>query len=287
MIKKTATFLELAKPRLTILVVFSTFTGYYLGANGAIHFGELLNVLIGIALASGGALALNQYLEREFDAQMKRTRHRPLPSGRLQPKEAAFFGVFLCLAGITFTAFAVNMLTSLLVFLTILSYLFAYTPLKRKTALNTAVGAIPGALPVVCGWTGARNTLDVESLVLFGILFFWQFPHFLSIALLYRNDYQRAGFKMMPAMKNGDRWTHQHIIAACIALMIVSILPVVSGLTGVLYFVVALLAGLVFLGYGVCLAIFNTPAFARRLMLASFIYPLLVWGFMIIDKTNV
>lgn len=282
--QKILAYLELTKPRLTLLVVFSALTGYYLGSTGSIDILPLLNALLGIGLASGGALALNQYAEREHDAKMERTQKRPLPTGRLKPGEALGFGVLLCAIAVLHLAIAVNLLTASLVAATILSYLLAYTPLKRKSYLNTAVGAISGALPIVCGWAASRNALGAESLVLFGILFFWQFPHFLSIALLYREDYRKAGYKMLPNRENGIRMTNRHIILACLALVGVSLLPAAMGLTGKIYVAVALLAGGGFLLCGISAALYKTNVFARRLMFASFAYPLLVWGFLMFDK---
>jgi len=284
---KARGYLELTKPRLTLLIIFSALTGYCLGSPGSIEIWGLLSGLLGIGLASAGALALNQYAEREYDARMARTRQRPLPAGRLKPMEALAFGTFLCISAVIYLVVAVNLLTSFLVMVTILSYLFAYTPLKRVSYLNTAVGAVSGALPIVCGWTAARNALTIESAILFGILFFWQFPHFLSIALLYKDDYQQAGYKMLPFQKNGIRRTNRHIIVACAVLLLVSLFPVAVGLTGKVYLTVALLAGSVFLACGISVALYQTGAFARRLMFASFVYPLLVWGTMIADRLKV
>ncbi len=285
--EKVLAYVELTKPRLTLLVVCAALTGYVVAATEGIVVMSLISSLFGIGLASSGALALNQFMEREFDAKMNRTKNRPLPGGRLQPQQALTFGISLCISSVIFLTLVVNMLTGILVALIILSYLFAYTPLKRISAMNTVVGAIPGALPIVCGWTAARNSLDPESFILFGILFLWQFPHFLSIALLYRRDYRLAGFKMLPVMDNGVHRTHLHIVATCIALLFISILPTMWGLTGTIYLLIAVLAGSVFLSYGVCVAIYKANKFARRLMLASFVYPLFLWGFMIADKIRI
>jgi protoheme IX farnesyltransferase len=284
---KARAYLELTKPRLTLLVMFSALTGYCLGSPESIETAGLFHALLGIGLASAGALALNQYAEREYDAKMPRTRKRPLPAGRIKPVEALAFGTFLCISAVIYLVIAVNLLTSFLVMITILSYLFAYTPLKRISYFNTAVGAVSGALPIVCGWTAARNALTIESVILFGILFFWQFPHFLSIALLYKDDYQQAGYKMLPFQENGIRRTNRYIITASVALLLVSVFPAVVGLTGKVYLTVALLAGSVFLACGISVALYQTATIARRLMLASFAYPLLVWGSMIADRLRV
>lgn len=279
-------YLELTKPRLTLLVLFSALTGYCLGASGNLDLLNLVGALLGIGLASAGALALNQYAERVYDAQMARTQKRPLPQGRLRPVEALAFGIALCIISVLFLTLFINILTGFLVSLTILTYLFAYTPLKRISYFNTAVGAISGALPIVCGWTAARNALAPEALVLFGILFFWQFPHFLSIALLYREDYRRAGYKMLPLRENGIPRTNRQILFACAALLGVSLFPALLGLAGKMYLAAALLAGGAFLGCGISLALYRNNLFARRLMFASFVYPLVVWSFMIYDKIN-
>lgn len=285
--KKASSFVELTKPRLTSLIIFSTLTGFYLGSSGTLNFAVLVNTLMGVGLASAGALALNQFLERELDARMKRTRHRPLPDGRLKPAEALVFGTVLCILGVLYLALTVNTLTALLVVITILSYLFAYTPLKRVSVLNTAVGAVPGALPIVCGWTAARNALGWESLILFGILFFWQFPHFLSIAILYGDDYRQAGYRMMPIVENGLRLTNAHIVLTSVALLVISLLPTFLGLTGLFYLIMALIAGLSFLLFGIRLALYHSRLLARKLLFASFVYPLLVWGAMMLDKIQI
>ncbi len=281
---KAAAFVQLCKPRLTLLVLFSALTGFYLGAPGQIEWLILFHSLFGIALASSGALALNQFVEREHDARMERTRHRPLPEGLLQPTEALIFGVSLSLSSVIYLAYLVNLLTATLVAVTIVSYLFAYTPLKRYSFLNTLVGAIPGALPILCGWTAATNQLSLEGWVLFGILFLWQFPHFLSIAILYSDDYEQAGYKMLPTQRNGIKRTHRHILITCVALLAISVVPTVLGLTGNIYLWVAIVSGALFLACGVAVAMNHSRHRAKQLMMASFVYPLVLWGFMMIDK---
>ncbi len=277
-------YLELTKPRLTLLVMFAGLTGYYVASVGAVDVIGLVHTLVGIGLASAGAMALNQYLEREYDARMLRTAHRPLPEARLLPGEALAFGTLLALSSVMYLTTWVNWLTGALVAATMVIYLFLYTPLKRISPWNTVVGAIPGALPIVSGWVGARNSLDTGALILFAILYFWQFPHFLSIAWLYREDYRRAGYKMFPGMPNGAVLTNGHILVASLCLLVVSLLPTPAGLTGNLYLGIALLVGGGFLSCGVLLVWRQTAASARRLMIASFIYPVLLWSFMIVDK---
>ena len=281
---KAAAFVQLCKPRLTLLVLFSALTGFYLGEANQIEWMVLFHSLFGIALASSGALALNQFIEREHDARMERTRHRPLPEGLLQPAEALVFGVSLSLGSVIFLAYMVNLLTATLVAATIVSYLFAYTPLKRYSFLNTLVGAIPGALPILCGWTAATNQLSIEGWVLFGILFLWQFPHFLSIAILYSDDYEQAGYKMLPTQHNGIKRTHRHILITCIALLMLSVVPTLLGLTGNIYMWVAIVSGVLFLACGIAVVLNHSRHLAKRLMMASFVYPLVLWGFMMIDK---
>src|SRR5437867_196769 len=191
---------ELVKARLTFLVLLTTVVGFYIGFRGSLDYLKLLHTLIGTGLVAAGASALNQLLERDYDALMHRTEDRPLPSGRLQPDTVLVFGGLCSAAGLVYLVFAINLLTSLLGAITLCSYLFIYTPLKRVTPLNTAIGAIPGALPPLMGWTAARNELAGEGWALFAIVFFWQIPHFLAIAWLYREEYVKAGFVMLPSL---------------------------------------------------------------------------------------
>ena len=196
-----ADFLALTRPRVVVMVLVTTLVGFYLASVGAPDYVRLVHTLIGVALAAGGTLALNQYLERDVDARMKRTRLRPLPDGRLQPIEALGFGVAITGVGLLYLAFSVNVLSAFLTSISVGSYLFLYTPLKRKTSLCSVVGAVPGALPPVIGWGAARGELGLEAWVLFGILFLWQIPHSLAIARLYRDDYARAGIRVLPVVE--------------------------------------------------------------------------------------
>src|SRR5580692_3275874 len=193
-------FSDLVKARLTTLVLLTTAVGFYVGWHGPMNWLLLLNTLAGTGLVAAGASALNQWLERDYDAKMRRTQNRPLPSGRLQPATVALFGGMTSVSGLIYLALAVNLLTSVLGAVTLVSYLFIYTPLKRVTWLNTAIGAVPGALPPLMGWTGARGELSSDGWALFAILAFWQLPHFLAIAWIYREEYARAGFKMLPGI---------------------------------------------------------------------------------------
>jgi len=279
-------YLELTKPRVTFLVVITTLVGYYLGARGEVDALRLLCTLLGTALVAGGTSALNQYLERDIDAKMTRTKNRPLPTGRLTPRQALIFAYSITLIGLISLALTVNLLTAALAAATHIFYVFMYTPLKQKTSLSTLVGAIPGALPPVGGWTAARNDLGVEALVLFAILFLWQLPHVLAISWLYSEDYKRGGFPLLPIIDPQGRSTSRQIIANCLALLPVSLLPTIIGLAGPVYFIGALILGLAFLGFGILVAIEKNNLSARRMMLASLAYLPALLGLLTFDKTS-
>jgi protoheme IX farnesyltransferase len=219
----TAVFADLVKARLTLLVLLTTLVGFYLGESGGVDYLLMFHALFGTALVASGAAALNQLLEREYDAKMRRTAGRPLPSGRLQPATVAIFGGICSVAGLIYLATLVNLLTSVVGAVTSISYLFIYTPLKRVTWVNTLVGAIPGALPPLMGWTAARNELSGEGWTLFAILAFWQIPHFMAIAWLYREEYAKAGFIMLPNVDADGSRTAQHAVGNTLALFIVSL----------------------------------------------------------------
>lgn len=270
--KRLLDFLALTKPGIVLMVLVTTCTGFYLGSAETIAWSRLFQTLLGTALAAGGALALNQYLERDIDARMKRTRLRPLPDGRLQPVEALIFGLITTLAGLVALTWLVNPLSGVITSLTVFCYLFLYTPLKRKTSLCSVIGSIPGALPPVTGWVAARGELGVEAWVLFAILFLWQTPHSLAIAWLYREDYARAGVQLLPVIHPDGKSTGRQVVSNCLALLPVGILPTLIGLSGSLYFFATLLLGMVFLGCGVNLAVSRSTKAARRLLWISLIY---------------
>ncbi len=270
--RRCADFLELTKPRVSLMVLVTTFVGYYLGADSSPGYSRLVATLVGTALASGGTLALNQYMERSADALMERTRRRPLPDGRILHPEALFFGVAVAAAGLLILALAVNLISALVTAAIVASYLFAYTPLKQKSSLCGIIGAVPGALPPVIGWTAARGELDIAAWILFAILFLWQIPHTLAIAYIYRDDFSRAGIRFLPIVEPDGRSTGRQIVEHCFALLAVSLLPTLIGMAGSLYFVAALLLGAGFLFCGVRLAVDRTTAAARRLLFASLIY---------------
>jgi heme o synthase len=265
-------FVILTKPRITLMVVATTLVGFYLAAPESVPVVLLIDSLLGTGLVASGASALNMVLEWEPDSRMKRTERRPIPSGRLSVLQGILFGSFLCFSGVLYLWFVVNPLTSGLAAITALLYLFAYTPLKKRTSLCTVVGAIPGAIPPMMGWTAIRNSLDFEAWWLFAILFLWQLPHFLAIAWLYREDYERGGFPMLPVLdKNGYR-TSRQIILETIALLLITLLPVATGALERFYLIGALLLGLIFVYMGIHLARTKSAYSARRLLLTSVVY---------------
>ena len=279
-------YAELTKLRVTSLIVMTAWCGYFFGAHKAhtswISF-ELLHALLGIGLVSSGTAALNEVMEQDVDANMRRTALRPLPAGRMSVFHATALGVLATLGGSLYLAVFTNPLTGLLTLLTSLSYLAAYTPLKRISPICTSVGAFPGAMPGVLGWTAARGQLEWETLVLFAILFVWQFPHFFSIAWLYRDDYAKGGVKMLPVVEQDGRSTGRRIVAYSIALIPLSVLPSLIGMAGRLYLVGAVILGFALLYFGIRLAFLNLPLSnaasklrARHLLQATVIYlPLL------------
>ncbi|MFQ5990422.1 MAG: heme o synthase, partial [Candidatus Methylomirabilales bacterium] len=277
-------FLALTRPRVVVMVLVTTLVGFYVASVGAPDYVRLFHTLFGMALAAGGTLALNQYLERDVDARMERTRLRPLPDGRLQPAEALVFGVAITGVGVLYLAFFVNVLSAFVTAISVGSYLFLYTPLKRKTSLCSMVGAVPGALPPVIGWGAARGDLGLEAWVLFGILFLWQIPHSLAIARLYREDYARAGIRVLPVVEPDGRSTGRQIVSNCLALLAVGLLPTLIGFAGPVYFFGAIVLGLMFLGCGISLAISRSEASARLLLFASLVYLPAQLGLMALDK---
>ncbi|MEY4386205.1 MAG: protoheme farnesyltransferase [Verrucomicrobiota bacterium] len=279
-------YADLVKARLTLLVLLTTLVGFYVGWQGAMNYVLMFNALFGTALVASGAAALNQYLEREHDARMRRTASRPLPSGRMQPVTVILFGGVMSLAGLIYLALLVNPLTALLGAISLVCYLFIYTPLKRVTWLNTMVGAIPGALPPLMGWAAARGNLEGGGWPLFAILAFWQMPHFFAIAWIYREEYAKAGFVMLPAVDpDGSRTGHQSI-SHTLALLCVSLCPFLFHLAGPIYLTAALVLGV---GYLVCAIQFARRldlAGARRLFFASIIYLPLLLIAMVLDCTK-
>lgn len=284
--RRVADFVALTKPRMVLMILVTALVGFYLGSAGGPDYGRLLATLLGTALAAGGTLALNQVQEREADARMERTRLRPLPDGRLQPVEALAFGAAITAGGLLLLALAVNPVSGVVAAGIVSSYLFLYTPLKPKTTLCSVVGAVPGALPPVIGWAAARGELGLGAWLLFAILFLWQIPHALAIARLYREDFARAGFRLLPVLEPDGGSTGRQVVAHSLALLAVSLLPTVTGLAGTVYFVAALALGLAFLGCGIGLAVSRSPAAARRLLCASLIYLPVLLVVMAFDKVG-
>ena len=282
----TAVFADLTKARLTALVLLTTLVGFYLGWRGPMDYLLMFNALAATALVASGAAALNQLLEREYDAKMRRTQNRPLPSGRLQPTTVMLFGGITSVAGLVYLALAVNLLTSVLGAVTLISYVFIYTPLKRVTWVNTLVGAIPGALPPLMGWTAARNELSGEGWALFAILAFWQLPHFFAIAWMYRDEYARAGFVMLPNVDADGSRTAQQSVSNTLALLLASLFPFVWHISGQFYLVSAIVLGAGFLFCAIRFARQMTHARARQLFLASIIYLPLLLAALVLDKVK-
>jgi heme o synthase len=278
-------YLELTKPGVTTLILFATLVGFYLGSPQGIQIVLLLHTLLGTALVAGGTAALNQYWEREGDSKMWRTRSRPLPTGRLAPWKALWFGIGTAAAGTAYLWWQVNFLSGALAAATLASYLFLYTPLKTRTSLCTLIGSFPGAVPPLIGWAAAQGSLNTVAWVLYGILFLWQFPHFFSIAWLYRDDYERAGIAMLPVLEPDCESTARQIVIYTVALLPVSLFPTFLGATGWIYLGGALLLGLGFLYVAMRTALVKTKLEARRLLQASVIYLPLIYGLMLIDKT--
>jgi heme o synthase len=270
--RKAVDFYELTKPRIVLMVLVTALVGYYAGSGRIPDYLQLIQMLIGTALAAGGTLALNQFIERDTDAMMTRTCRRPLPDGRLHPYDALWFGIVLTLLGLGYLAVAVNLLSAVVAAAITASYLLAYTPMKRHSSLCVPVGAVPGALPPVIGWVAASGQLSVDAWVLFAIMFLWQIPHTLAIAFLYREDFAKAGIQFLPVIEPDGESTNRQILVHCSALLAVSLLPTLIGLAGAIYFIVAFLLGVAFLASGVSLIVTPTRAGARRLLFASLIY---------------
>jgi protoheme IX farnesyltransferase len=282
-----AVYADLVKARLTFLVLLTTLVGFYLGFRGPVDYVLMLNLLLGTALVASGASALNQLWERELDARMRRTQDRPLPAGRLQPQTVLVLGCGLALLGLLYLALVVNRLTAVLGAVSLLSYVLVYTPLKRLTWLNTLVGAVPGALPPLMGWTAARNELSSEGLALFAIQALWQVPHFLAIAWMYREEYAKAGFKMLSVIDPAGHRSGRQAVGFTLVLLGASICPFLLKLTGPIYLAGALGLGLLFFWCAIQFARDLTVARARQLFYVSILYLPLLLAAMALDKLKV
>jgi protoheme IX farnesyltransferase len=277
----------LTKPEVNFLILVTTFAGFYLAPTsglGGFRISPIIHTLLGTLLVAGGTGTLNQFLERSFDAQMRRTARRPIASQRIEPFHALRFGILLSLAGTVYLALAVNVLASVLAVGTLLSYLFLYTPLKRKTPLCTLVGALPGAVPPLIGWAAARGRLDPEAWVLYAMVFLWQFPHFMAIAWMYREDYARAGYMVLPVGDLKDRFVIWQSLVASLALMPLSLIPAITRESGLAYSAGALILGSIFFYYSVRFAYRRSNVAARHLLAASIVYLPLVFILMMLDK---
>jgi protoheme IX farnesyltransferase len=264
--------LELTKPRITVMVVFTALVGFVMASSGPLDLQLMALALAGTALVAAGAAVLNQVLERDTDALMLRTRERPLPAGRVPLLEAIVFGSAVTGGGLSLLLLGCGPLPALVAFATWASYLFLYTPLKRRTPLATLVGAVPGALPPVIGWTAASQSLDPGAFILFAILFLWQVPHFLAIAWLYRDDYARGGFPMLPVVDREGSFTARQAVVHSLALLLVSLAPVGAGMAGPLYLGGAFLLGVALTAFAVRLLSTRDLVAARGLFLASVLY---------------
>jgi protoheme IX farnesyltransferase len=288
---RAADFVQLTKPRLNALVVATTLGGYYmagpttvLGETGSTGAWLLFHTIVGTALVAGGSAAFNQYYERVTDGLMRRTRVRPLPGQRLQPAEALVFAFALSTIGLLQLALGANFVAAGVALVTLVAYVCIYTPMKSRSPFSTVVGAIPGALPPIIGWAAVRGTLEPVSWALFAIGFLWQLPHFLAIAWLYRADYERAGFPMLPVIEPDGRSTGRQAVAYAAALVPVSLAPTAFGLSGSLYFVAAFVLSSGFLALAIRFALARSTATARALFFGSILYLPALWAFMIASK---
>lgn len=279
-----ADYVTLTKPRLNLLVLITTLGGLYLASPQGVPLQVLVHALVGTALVAGGAAALNQAWEKHTDALMRRTRTRPVPSGRLSVTEGGWFGLVLSLVGLVELAWLVNLLSAAVAALTLVSYVLVYTPMKTRSSLSTLVGAIPGALPPVIGWAAATNEVTLPAIVLFGIVFFWQMPHFLAIAWLHREDYARAGIPLLPVLEPTGQQTGRQALLYAVALWPITLMPMLVGLAGLPYSIVATALGFGFIVLAALFARERTTVTARRLFLFSIVYLPVLWGALCLDR---
>ena len=277
----------LTKPEVNFLILITTLAGFYSASHAGpdgLRIFPIVSTLLGTLLVASGAGTLNQYIERAFDAQMRRTARRPLASGRIESLHALWFGILLSLAGTAYLALAVNVLASLLALVTLLTYLFLYTPLKRKTPLCTLIGAFPGAVPPLIGWAAARGRLDSAAWVLYAVVFLWQFPHFMAIAWMYREDYARAGYLVLPLDKRSDRFVIWQSLAVSLALIPITLIPAITGESSHIYCVGAFLLGSIFSYYSARFAFRRSSLAARKLLVASILYLPAVFLLLMLNK---
>jgi len=282
--ERIAAFVELTKPRIAFMLVLTSAAGFYIGTKGNFDFALFANAMIGIALLAFGVATLNQYIERRTDALMERTAGRPLPTGKISPMEALVFGVLQCAVAELYLYALVNPLTAVLGLAVIIGYVFLYTPLKTRTSTSTAIGAIPGAMPPLMGWTAAANEITIGAWALFVLLFLWQFPHFLAIAWMYREQYAKAGILMLPVVEPEGKITARQIVMFTIMLVAISLAPFFLGFAGVVYLIGASILGLWFLMESIQTARAKSVEKARRLLMVSVLYLPLIFGLLVLDN---
>jgi protoheme IX farnesyltransferase len=281
--EKMAAYLELTKPRIAFMLVLTSAAGFYLGSTGGFDIGLFVNAMFGITLLAFGVATLNQYIERDIDTLMERTAKRPLPTGKLTPLEALIFGTVLCAVAEVYLLFLVNGLTALLGLTVIVGYVLLYTPLKTRTSASTAIGALPGAMPPLMGWTAASGNITLGAWALFVLLFLWQFPHFLAIASMYKEQYAKAGILMLPVVEKDGRITARQIVLFTVMLLPVSLAPFFLGFAGWIYLAGAVLLGIWFLWASIGAARAKTVEKSRKLLLVSVLYLPAIFALMVID----
>jgi protoheme IX farnesyltransferase len=281
--EKLAAYVELTKPRIAFMLVLTSAAGFYLGSSQGFNFTLFTNAMIGIALLAFGVATLNQYIERKTDALMDRTAKRPLPTNKISPNEALIFGITQCAAAELYLLFLVNALTAGLGLIVIVGYVLLYTPLKTRTSASTAIGALPGAMPPLMGWTSAADSINLGAWTLFALLFLWQFPHFLAIASMYKEQYAKAGIKMLPTLEKDGKITARQILMFTILMIPVSLAPFFIGMSGVYYLAGASLLGIWFLWTSIQAARFKTVERSRRLLLVSVLYLPIIFALMVFN----
>lgn len=280
---KISAYFELTKPRIAFMLVLTSAAGFYLGAPEGFNLSLFLNSMAAITLLAFGVATLNQYIERDIDTKMERTVTRPLPTGRVTPTEALIFGILLCVIAEIYLYFAVNLLTAILGLIVIVGYVFLYTPLKTRTTASTAIGAIPGAMPPLMGWTASANDITLGAWFLFALLFLWQFPHFLAIAWMYKEQYAKAGIKMLPVIEKDGKVTAQQIVLFTVMLLPISLAPFFVGFSGLIYLIGAIVLGIWFLIVAVQTAKAKSVEKARKLLLVSVLYLPVIFALMVLN----
>jgi protoheme IX farnesyltransferase len=281
--EKLAAYVELTKPRIAFMLVLTAAAGFYLGSAQGFDFALFANSMIGIAILAFGVATLNQYIERKTDALMTRTARRPLPANKISPNEALVFGVVQCAVAELYLLFLVNGLTAALGLVVIVGYVLLYTPLKTRTSASTAIGALPGAMPPLMGWTSAADSINIAAWTLFALLFLWQFPHFLAIASMYKEQYAKAGIKMLPTLETDGRITARQIVMFSILMVPVSLAPFFIGMSGIYYLVGASVLGVWFLWTSIQAARYKTIESSRKLLLVSVLYLPIIFALMVFN----